>query len=292
MSENWFTPVKAPETAARLRSGAGITSLGSCFAERLAEYLTAGGAAVRGNPCGIVYNAVSMARSMRHLALGREYREEDFFERDGWWFSWEHHGSFARRDAAEAAACCNAAMREFRAALETAELMILTFSSSVVYEHCASGAVVANCHKMPGTLFRKRILSCAENRAAIRSLLRSVRRVRPGLRVVMTLSPVRHYPGDLVLNARSKANLLAAIHECTDDERNLYFPAYEIMNDELRDYRFYGDDMLHLSERAAELICRRFVEHWFTPEALARIDEQRRLARQAAHRPIHGSGDA
>lgn len=291
MSEHLSTPVGIPETAERLEFGAEVTALGSCFSERLSEYLAGGGIPVRSNPCGIVYNAISMARSMRRLATGRDYRENDFFEHGGWWFSWEHHGSFARRSPAEAASACNAAMRAFRDALAAAELMVLTFSSSVVYELLETGMAAANCHKMPGTLFRRRVLSCAENRAAIRSLLRSIRRVRPGIRVVMTLSPVRHYPGDLVLNARSKANLLAAIHEFPD-ERSMYFPAYEIMNDELRDYRFYADDMLHPSALAGNIICRRFAEAWFTPEAFARIRENHRLARQSAHRPIHGSADA
>lgn len=291
MTLNLFTPVKAPDIKQRLGADSGIAVLGSCFSERIGKFLQDGGMRVWSNPCGIVYNAVSMANSMRRAAEGHGYTTADFFEQDGLWFSWEHHGVFARRSANAAAEACNQAMSEFRQGLETAQLLVLTFSSSMVYELQETGTVVTNCHKMPGTLFRRRILTYDENREAIAALIRSVREIRPDIRLVLTLSPVRHYPGDLVLNAHSKANLLAAIH-ASPDENSVYFPAYEIMTDELRDYRFYSDDMLHPSELAANIICRRFAESWFTPEALAQIEANHRRARQSAHRPIHGDENA
>ncbi len=291
MTLNLFTPVKVPDIKERLGANSGVAVLGSCFSERIGKFLQDGGMRVWSNPCGIVYNAVSMADTMRRVTEGRDYAAADFFEQDGLWFSWEHHGVFARRNADAAAAVCNQAMSEFRKGLETAQLLVLTFSSSVVYELRETGTVVANCHKMPGSLFLRRVLSYDENREAIADLIRAVRKIRPDLRLVLTLSPVRHYPGDLVLNAHSKANLLAALH-ATPDENSVYFPAYEIMTDELRDYRFYRDDMLHPSELAANIICRRFAESWFTPEALAQIEANHRRAREAAHRPIHGDDHA
>ncbi len=286
-----FTPVRVPEVAEKLAFDAALAVVGSCFSERLAAYLGEGGIRIHCNPCGIVYNAVSMARSLRHLAAGHEYGEKNFFERDGLWFSWEHHGAFARPELAEAMALCNQSMNDFRAGLMQAQVLILTFSSSVVYELKETGEFVANCHKVPGTFFNRHMLSHTENKEAIRSIVRSVREIRPDLRIVMTLSPVRHYPGDLVLNARSKANLLSAIHDSLDD-KCIYFPSYEIMTDELRDYRFYRDDMLHPSDLASGIICGRFTESFFSAGAVRQIDECRRQAKQAAHRPIHGDADA
>lgn len=281
-----YTPVKFAGIGARLPFDAAVASMGSCFAERMARYLEAGGLEVSCNPCGIVYNAVSLADVWRRLRDERQYREEDFQEHQGLWFSWEHHGSFSRRDPDEAVANANLALTGFRKHLTATRLVILTFSSSVVYELRENGRIVANCHKVPGNHFERRLLSYEENRLSIRTVLECVRGLAPEALVVLTLSPVRHYPGDLVLNSRSKANLLAAIHD-EIDEKAVYFPAYEIMNDEMRDYRFYGEDMLHPSDLAARLICERFVEACFTAEALQRIQDVRRKYRHSMHRTLH-----
>ena len=146
--------------------------------------------------------------------------------------------------------------------------------------------IVANCHKVPGTRFQRRLLTFQECCAALNSIAEFVASFAPECRMVFTLSPVRHNSGDLILNSRSKSLVLNAIHECCDRFENVfYFPAFEIMNDELRDYRFYKEDMLHPNALAVDIITRSFAAVCFGEEALKMLDSAALRARRSRHVP-------
>lgn len=256
-----------------------ISSIGSCFADAVVERLAAAGVETLRNPNGIVYNPVSLADSL--LA-----EETALFEFNGAWRSWRHHGSFS----AETKELLERRIAESRSAflkhLKRSSLLILTPATAVVFELPESGLIVANCHKVPGGRFRRRLLSAEECRTALKSVTDFVADFAPACRIVFSLSPVRHNPGDLILNARSKALVLTAIHDCVDSSPNAcYFPAYEILNDELRDYRFYREDMLHPNELAYSILTRTFVSACFGEEGLAMLDEAEKRERRRRHVP-------
>jgi len=266
----------------------GVCGIGSCFAQDILNRLYQLGFAGKQNPNGIVYNAHSIADSLSRCADNRLYTEGDFFHFNGKWCSWEHHGQFSDVDLSSATNKANSALEEFRAAVQQASLFVMTPSSSVVYQLCDGAGIVANCHKVPNNRFERRLMTVKENSESLRRSVENIYRTSPGCKVVLTLSPVRHYPGDLTLNARSKANLLSAIHDCVDDFDNVsYFPSYEIVLDELRDYRFFNEDMLHPNELARKIIFQRFIDSYFSKSAQSKIVAAEKEYRLSQHRTMN-----
>jgi hypothetical protein len=236
------------------------------------------------NPNGIVYNAVSIWEALDKVAGGGLYNESDFFEHDGKWHSWAHHGAFSDKSLDCAVEKANESLSAFRTYVKESSLFVLTPSSSVVYELIDDSRIVANCHKVPGARFNRRLLSVEESRKALSGAIKAVRKLNPDCVILITLSPVRHYPGDLVLNARSKAQVLSAIGLCLDEFDFLrYFPSYEILLDELRDYRFYKDDMLHPSELARSIIFERFLDAHFDKAAKEKIAKEEKNLKALGH---------
>ncbi|MDD5728597.1 MAG: GSCFA domain-containing protein [Victivallales bacterium] len=276
----------APGANSRFTVGSVWCGVGSCFSEELLSLLADCGFQVCLNPGGIVYNSHSLNRIIDRAVTENYFRAEDFFEHDGLWRCWELHGRFSAPEPEDAVRKINSSLETFRQQLKIAAAVVLTPSSSVVYRLKENGDIVANCHKVNNNCFSRGLLTVEENREYLRAAVRGITAFNPDCRIIFSLSPVRHYPGDLVLNARSKANLLSAIRDVCD-EFNAdceYFPACEIMQDELRDYRFYKPDMLHPSGQAVELILGRFVKTFFTPEALEFMNERRAEARTRNHR--------
>ena len=270
----------------------GINSIwcgvGSCFSENLLSLLEECGFEVSQNPSGIVYNSYSIYQIIGRATEGNYYSEDDFFEYAGFWHSWEHHGRFSNSVLTEAVKNANFALKNFRDRLKIANSVVLTPSSSVVYCLKNSGEIAANCHKVDNNRFEQRILSSGENRKFLTDAVSKILKFNANCNIIFTLSPVRHYPGNLVLNARSKANLLSAIHEiCDDFSKNcIYFPSYEILHDELRDYRFYKTDLLHPSEQAIQLICGRFIKMFFDPDAVNTMEKRLAKVKLRKHRAL------
>lgn len=198
------------------------------------------------------------------------------------------HGHFSNSELAKAVSNINSSLKEFRQKLKNAAAVVLTPSSSVVYRLKESGKIVTNCHKVNNNYFSRELLSAKDNYEFLNAAVQAIKNFVPKCKIIITLSPVRHYPGDLELNAHSKANLLCAIHDVCDEFANecIYFPAYEIVQDELRDYRFYKTDMMHPSDQAVELILGRFVKTFFDHNALEIMKKQRSEIRFKKHRPL------
>ena len=262
--------------------------VGSCFSENLLQMFAECGFDVGVNPGGIVYNSCSMSMIIERAVSGKYFDEKDFFEYNDLWHCWELHGRFSNSDLKKAVSEANSSFEDFRRKLKNAAAVVLTPSSSVVYRFKESKRIVANCHKVNNNCFSRELLSVKDNYEYLNAAVLAIRDFNPNCRIIITLSPVRHYPGDLVLNARSKANLLSAIRDICDKfpEECIYFPAYEIMQDELRDYRFYKPDMMHPSEQAVELIMGRFVNAFFSSKALELMKKRRSEIRFQNHRPL------
>lgn len=283
------TPVHFTWNLPRFGRDSVVASVGSCFSQELAGRLLDAGFLTDSNPNGILYNPLSIGDALERIAMKDFYREDEFFEFNGKWRSWLHHGSFADESLAAAVRKCNDAAISFGEHAGKCDLFLVTLSSSVVYRHLETGRVVANCHKVPGNLFKREILSIDETIAQTKRIVALIRRMNPSCVILFTLSPIRHYPGDLVLNARSKAHLLSAIHLCCDaSEKVCYFPACEIAQDELRDYRFYKEDMLHLTSQSVDIILDRFLAQCFDEESEALFKEARRRTLASLHNSTSG----
>jgi lysophospholipase L1-like esterase len=260
-----------------------ICSIGSCFSEYIIDSFTIGGVDAVQNPNGIVYNAHSIANSIEQLGRPEKEIKESLFEYQDNWHSWEHHGRFSASSPSEVTKQILNGTSRFVEKLQRAKLIILTPSSSVVYRHITMDKIVANCHRVPNHLFKRQLLSVEENYTALQRAITAIRKINPTITIVLTLSPVRHYPNDLILNGRSKAHLLTAIHQIVESEAVEYFPSYEILLDELRDYRYFNEDLLHPTPLAREIILQRFMSYYCCDAMIEKIKQGHKKAAQSRH---------
>ena len=259
-----------------------IFSMGSCFAHEMATRLSRVGIATLCNPLGELYNPLSIERAVERICRREEVHEEELCQRGDVWFSYHTHGDFDGLCPQEVCQRINGALERADHWLQQAEVVILTLGTAWVYER--EGEVVANCHKMPAEEFRRRRLTVEE---VVASLERTIDMLAPR-RVILTVSPVRHLADGLDGNSLSKAILRVAIQEIVERRGEAeYFPSYEILMDDLRDYRYYGDDMTHPSRAAVEYIWERFVECHLSREALSVAERFAKLSEAASHRPLH-----
>lgn len=285
-----YTPVNYTFPLEKIAPKATIVSIGSCFAVDVIGKLFGAGVFGRQNPNGILYHPCAVSDALQRIDLG--YTESDFFEFNGLWHSWAHHGSFSAATCAEILEKTELARKNFLKALKKADACFMTLSSAVQYWHIPSQRYVANCHKVPGNEFERRLSSAEMCSAAIVAACRKIREINPKCKLIFTLSPVRHYPGELTLNAISKARLLNGIYHALEKFDNAaYFPAYEIQLDELRDYRYFADDMLHPAESARKIILNRLLDSCFEPGVRTLFQEAEEKRRAAAHIQLHPEGN-
>ena len=258
-----------------------IVMLGSCFAENIGKRLTDCGFNVIVNPMGILYNPKSIAAALERLTTGTEFTANDLFYHNGLWASFMHHGSFSHTDKAEALRMMNERLKEGHEQLKNVTHLIITFGSAEVYEH--NGVVVSNCHKLPAREFTHRLLSIDE----IISLNFQPLTFNSQLSTLFTISPVRYMGEGAHHGQLNKATLLLATDQICKATGTDYFPSYEIMMDELRDYRFYATDMIHPSEVAVDYIFERFTDTYLTDEAIRTAEEVQKIKKSLSHRPLH-----
>lgn len=284
-----YTPVNYTFPLKKIAPKATVVSIGSCFAVDVIGKLFGAGVYGRQNPNGILYHPYAIAEALQRIDL--DYTADDFFEFNGLWHSWRHHGSFSAQTCAEIIEKTELARKNFLKALKKAEACFMTLSSAVQYWHIPSGRYVANCHKVPGNEFERRLSTAEMCSAATVAACRKIREINPDCKLIFTLSPVRHYPGELTLNAISKARLLNGIYHALEKFDNAaYFPAYEIQLDELRDYRYFADDMLHPAESARKIILDRLLDACFEPGVRNLYQETEEKRRAAAHIQLYPEG--
>jgi lysophospholipase L1-like esterase len=260
---------------------------GSCFAEHIGERLCQRHFNVLVNPFGIVFNPAAMHRQVRQLA-GMEAWQPVLHERDGLWHSFEHHGRFSQTDRAAALTAMQAQYEAAAAHIRQTDRIILTFGTADVFVHVETGDIVSNCHKFPAAHFLPQRLTVAEITTAWVPTLEYLHQQRPDLQVLLTVSPVRHTRGGMIENQISKATLILACAElCARLPFVQYFPAYELVLDDLRDYRFYADDMVHPSEKAVQYVWEHFMRTCVREDARALAAEIEKINRAMAHRPFN-----
>ncbi len=260
--------------------------LGSCFSENIAKRLSYYRLQNISNPFGILFNPISIADSLQMIMEGRVFRENDLFLYNGLYHSDFHHGSFSSASLAESLRKINTSISEAHEALKVADCLILTFGSARVYER--QGRVVANCHKLPQREFTERRITVGEIIHRYSALVRELKAFNPHLRLIFSVSPIRYLGRGAEENSLSKATLLLAIEELRQEfEDIIYFPAYEIVLDELRDYRFFADDMVHPSELTKMIVWERFSEAFLLQETLDFLPTIERLNRMLGHNELH-----
>lgn len=263
--------------------------LGSCFSDSIGQRLKENLFNVCVNPFGTLYNAASIATVTERIVSGTPFTEQELIDNGHIFGSWLSHSSLGSSSAEKALAKLNEALCEGRRALASADFVIITLGTSYVFSLRSGGQIVANCHKFPADTFVRSRLSVTETTEWIERIIAAVRQLSPQSRFIFTVSPIRHTADGLHGNQLSKATLLLAIDEacrCHPDGACLYFPAYEALMDDLRDYRFYDADMKHPSAVAADYIYNLFSETYFSDVTQKLAKEARALTRRMAHRPL------
>ncbi len=266
----------------------GIFSMGSCFSDHMATLLKERKMDVTCNPFGIIYNPVAMQTLFKRIANAAHYSEKDVFKYRGLYRTLETHSVCADISAERTINLLNIAVDKSNEALTNAAIVLLTFGTSIVHVHKEQGKVVANNHTLPSAAFTQKQLSAEEVINAVESIVQTIQSVNANAVVLFTLSPVRHIRSGLIANARSKAVLLEAIHQVADKYAFChYFPAYEYLIDELRDYRFYKEDLIHPTDMAIQLVWQHFIQAVMQPETLHFIKDMEQLLAAKQHRLLH-----
>lgn len=264
-----------------------LMMLGSCFAENMGSKFSYYKFDVDVNPCGIVYNPRSVANVLRLIVEEKKFGKEDLMQVGEKWVSLYHHGSFSSTDPGESLEKINQRLERASGEIRAADLLVITWGSAWVYRHVGTNVVVSNCHKISSGDFDRYRLSVEEIVEEYTELIGRIREVNPGIRVLFTVSPIRHWKDGAHGNQLSKATLLLAIDQLREKLSGVYyFPAYEIVLDELRDYRFYADDMLHMSSLTIDYTWERFLYSFISPEVLGLMNQIGRINKGLMHRPF------
>lgn len=288
----WSTPVSIPPGPAPLGYEGAVLLMGSCFAAHMGEKLRYFQFNALTNPFGVIYHPAPLRDLLKRATENRPFAPEELFEHQGLWRSLEAHSSLGRPDRDDAAIALNEALAGLRGQLQRATHVILTLGSAWGYRARETGRLVANCHTLPAATFRKELSEPAQLEAWLEEGIGLVRAARPQARILLSVSPVRHLRDGLVESQRSKAHLLSAVHSLVDKGLAHYFPAYEIVLDELRDYRFFDRDLVHPNAVAIDYVWERFTETWISASARPVMAEVEGIRKALAHRPLHPGSKA
>ena len=282
------TEVQIPDYSWKISYKSSVIFMGSCFTENIGQKMADLKYQVDINPFGILYNPVSVASGIRFLLQAKTFQPNNLIEHQGVWHSFYHHGRFSSEDSNEALQQINDRLQFSSAFLKETDFLLITFGTAWVYRYLKSGEIVSNCHKIPAEEFVRERLSVSQIVELYKSLLEDLLRINPKIKILFTVSPIRHWKDGAIENQRSKSILLLAIDELVKHfvEQCAYFPSYEIAMDELRDYRFYAADMLHLNDVSVDFIWSRFQESMIDAESRKTSLAVQKIMDAFQHRPI------
>ena len=290
---NFRTQVELPVKGAEICHSDRIMLWGSCFTENIGCLLKENKFQCDINPFGVLYNPMSIAKALNRVMEGGDYVTFDLFEARGLWHSWMHHSAFSASDKDTCLEGINTRLNLSSSFLKKSNWLIVTWGTAYVYALKEGNEVVGNCHKQPDKLFERRRLSVNEIVGEWTLLLAKLEQINPDLKIVLTVSPIRHAKDGMHGNQLSKSTLLLAVDElCKACPECLYFPSYEIMMDELRDYRFYADDMMHPSKLAVDYIWECFGNAYFGDSAKGIMKEWQDIRRGLNHKPFNPDSEA
>ncbi|MAQ75640.1 MAG: GSCFA domain-containing protein [Aquimarina sp.] len=267
--------------------------LGSCFAENIGDKLSYYKFRSSVNPFGILFHAKAIETFLFMATQQEEYAEEDIFFYNEQWHSFDAHSSLSSPDKLELLFNLNNGLINAYQRLKSATHIIITLGTSWVYRLKQLDMIVANCHKVPQKEFDKSLLSVDDNLKSIETSVALLKSVNPMVKIIFAVSPVRHIKDGSVENTVSKSNLLSAVYNITKSHEDLdYFPSYEIMMDELRDYRFYKEDMIHPSSLAVDYIWQKFKDSWVSEASEQMMKNIEDIQKGMAHKPFNPDSEA
>ena len=269
-----------------------IISIGSCFAENMAEKFDYFKFQNETNPFGIIFNSVSIEKIISRIINKEFYTEKDVFFYNERWHSYEVHSDLSNSDRQELLETLNKAISETYKNLKEATHIIITYGTSWIYRNTESDQIVANCHKVPQKQFSKELLSVEVIQKSIQNTIDLIQVLNPDINFIFTVSPVRHIKDGFAENQLSKSHLFAGLHQALKTHNSEfithnYFPSYEIMMDELRDYRFYAEDMLHPNQVAIDYIWHKFSENYISEDSISTMQEVSEIQKSLRHRSFN-----
>ncbi|TXI65558.1 MAG: GSCFA domain-containing protein [Flavobacterium sp.] len=282
------TKIPVQKSAFPIDYNSKIMLLGSCFAENMGEKFQYFKFQAITNPFGIIFNAVSLEKLIRRAVENRMFTENDIFFHNDLWHCFEAHSELSNPDKDAFLDSLNDLINSTNKQLNDSTHIIITLGTSWVYRNIETNEIVANCHKVPQKQFTKELLSISQTEESLQSIISLIHSVNPNCKFIFTVSPVRHIKDGFVENNLSKAHLVAALHSSISQlSSSNYFPAYEIMMDELRDYRFYAEDMLHPSQTAIDYIWIQFFENYISESEFGLMNEICSIQKGLKHRPFN-----
>jgi len=286
-------PISIPSLPRPIRYGEKILLTGSCFTEHIGNNLRDWKFDVLQNPNGILFDAASVASSLISYIQPKVYTGDDLVYFNELWQSWQHHSQFSNVDMEACLRGINESQARAHSFLKEAKWLIITLGSSFSYRLKEGGDGVANCHRAPAQTFTKHLMTIEETSVALDSCLYQLFYFNPGLQVIFTVSPVRHIRDGVVENNRSKARLIEAVHHLVNKfDRLYYFPAYELVIDVLRDYRFYDIDMVHPNYPATQFVLEKFTQHYIDESSRRLLEEVKKIVIARRHKPFQPTTNA
>ncbi len=284
---DFMLPFPVKVSVEKISYGQKIFLLGSCFAEEIGSLMSDAKFDVLQNPNGILYDPASIAFALKSYVDNKKYEPDNLFLQDEIWHSWQHHSKFSGIDRNTVLDEINASRVQANLHLKNASWLLITLGTSFHYQLKETGEFVANCHKAPGSFFWKKFMPVEDILLNLSEALKKVRSLNPTLKIIFTISPVRHVRDGIIENNRSKARLIEAVHALSEKEENVfYFPAYELVIDVLRDYRFYKTDLVHVSEAAVSYVFEKFCEVYLDDVSKGLMEEVSSLMAAFRHKPF------
>jgi hypothetical protein len=295
---DFMLDIQLPKAATSITHQHKILSVGSCFTQHIGAALEDLKFGVLQNPNGILFDPSSVCSSLVSYMQQKKFNEEDIFQLNEVWQSWQHHSRFSGVDKKEVLANINQSQETAHWFLKDADWLIITLGSSFSYRLIKTdmeGAAlpVANCHRAPAQWFQKHLMTVTEIIEALDNTIHQLFYFNKKINIIFTISPVRHIRDGVVENNRSKARLIESVHHLVNKfDRLYYFPAYELVIDVLRDYRFYSEDMVHPNYLATDFVLEKFLETYMNEETNVLIREVKRISIARKHKPTHPTTEA
>lgn len=288
------TTIKTAENRGLIHHSDAVMLLGSCFSDNIGAKMRGAMMRVDVNPFGTIYNPMSIAASMERLISAEPVAGIDLFEQNGVWNSYAFHSRFSLPDKQATLDRMNRRIAEAHRHLAEAQVLVVTLGTAMVYRRLDNGRVVSNCHKVPQYQFLREMATVPDITTTLTDALERLWRFNPAVRVIFTVSPIRHIADGLEVNSLSKATLRVAVNNVlaranARQPRVDYFPAYEIVMDDLRDYRFYTPDMVHPSDVAVEYIWQQFQATYLDDRSAQAVARCERVNKRLQHRPMSAS---
>lgn len=271
--------------------GSNVLLLGSCFSDNIGKKLDYFKFQNLQNPFGILFHPKGIENLISHAIEGKIYSENDIFFHNEQWHCFDTHSKLSNTSKENLLNDLNTIIKSTNEQIRASTHIIITLGTTWMYRFIETNSIVANCHKVPQKQFRKELMSLEEVIQSLENIINLVKKVNSEASIIFTVSPVRHLKDGFIENAQSKAHLISAIHKVINNQL-YYFPSYELMMDELRDYRFYEEDMIHPNNTAINYIWDKFIKGWISEQALKTMDEVDVIQKGLLHKPFNPESKA